>query len=397
MTETQQQPAVMGSESTSKPDAYTVWYAIWTSAFAALGYVIIILHHLYLDLFFLDLLALILAATLVISLIINVIGQRWRRTLSIIAAPGIAGLLFALLVWLGLWLGIEPLSQWQVESSSVSPDDKLIAENSTGGEDEAPIGRVSVRRRWGRIIYETVFKEPTQSLFLRWTDSTHLLVLSDSQYSLPAITETESDGSIGVTYSTYIRYDAADASRLAKSHLALFLGAADISTAVSEENRSRPGGPGLHSCEFKLSAKDGKEFSEIGFTIRTMIFESGPGRLKGKSWSAGFASNFKVGQRIDATENALLTSATISEIPSDGNVPDGMGFRTIMGGFGGPRAPLLVEALGKDTFYIDYNFDFDQQNVRYGVPATAISDSFTKFKSCIGDGTYWDGTPMPTK
>jgi hypothetical protein len=92
-----------------------------------------------------------------------------------------------------------------------------------------------------------------------------------------------------------------------------------------------------------------------------------------------------------------LTSATISEIPSDGDVPYGMGFRAVGGGFGGPRALHLLEALGKDIFYIDYNFDFDRQNIRYGVPGAAISESLIKFQNCIGEGTYWDGTPMPTK
>jgi hypothetical protein len=278
MTETQAQTAVRASENALKPDTYTIWYVIWTSALVLLVYVTITFRLYPL----LALPALVLAAALIIILVANVIGRRWRRTLSIIAAPFVGGLLFVSLARLGPWFGIEPGPPWHVMSSSASPDNILIAENSIGGEDEAPIGRVSVRKLSRKIVYEVVFKEPIQSLFLRWTDSTHLLVSSNSQSSLPAITETRSDESVGVTYSTYVRYEAADASRLANSHLALFLTPTDISTAINEANRSKPGGPGLHSCEFKLTAKDGKEFTEIGFTIRTMIFETGPGRLKGK-------------------------------------------------------------------------------------------------------------------
>ena len=242
MTESQEQAAVTDFRKRSKPDAYTAWYAVWTSVFAPLVYVLTI-FHLYFLLIVLALPALISAAVLIVSLVVNIRGRRWRRTLSIIAAPGIAGLFFVLLAWLGPWLGIEPLSHWHVVSSSISPGNKLVAENSVGGEDEDPIGRVSVREPTGRIAYETVFKQPIQPLFFRWTDSGHLLVLYDSQQSLPAKIQTRSDGSVGVTYSTYVRYEAADASKVAKRHSTLFLNLADVSATFKEEARRA----GLHS------------------------------------------------------------------------------------------------------------------------------------------------------
>jgi hypothetical protein len=108
-----------------------------------------------------------------------------------------------------------------------------------------------------------------------------------------------------------------------------------------------------------------------------------------ESYCGGIGSRFTVGQRIDATKDEFLTSATISEIPSSSGTPDGMGYRSVWGGFSGPSAPLLLQALGNDTFYIDYNFDFDQRNVRYGVPTAAISDALTKWRNCIGNRPVW--------
>jgi len=117
MTATPEQPAATDDEKTSKSDAYTPWYAIWTGAFFLWVYVghdldrIFNLYMLAGLIFVLS--AFVLAATLVISLVVNVIRRRWRRTISIITAPIVAGSFFVLLVWLGITPEQVRLDLWK--------------------------------------------------------------------------------------------------------------------------------------------------------------------------------------------------------------------------------------------------------------------------------------------
>ena len=243
--------------------------------------------------------------------------------------------------------------------------------------DEAAIGRVSVRDQKGTMVNETL-----PSLFLRWTDNRRLLVLSDSRGPLPPIVKTRNNASLGVSYSTYVRYGAADASRLAKAHSSVVLNPADVAAVFNTKSRSDPP---VKSCELTFSARDGKEFTEIALTLTATIYECGSGLVE--KHCGGIRSKFKVGQKIDGTEGELLTSATVSQIPSYNELPDGANYRAIRGQFLGPSVPPLFQSLGSDTFSIDYNFDFDRRGVRYGVPAAAISTPVTKFRDCAGSQT----------
>jgi hypothetical protein len=274
---------------------------------------------------------------------------------------------------------------WIVFSSSASPDKSLIAENAMQG-DEIAVGRVSVRDQKGTIVYETIFNETLPDLFLKWTDNKHLLVFSNSRWPLPPIVKTRRDATVEVSYATYVQYGAANASKVARTHSILVLKPADISAAFDMKSQSDPW---ARSCEFQLTGKDGKEFTEIGLTITATVYECAGSQDLVEKHCGSIHSNFKVGQRIDGSENALLTSATVSEIPSYNELPSGAGYRAIRGQFLGATAPLLLQSLSNDIFYIDYNFDFDRRNIKYGVPAAEISEPLAKFKSCIGEQVLW--------
>lgn len=269
--------------------------------------------------------------------------------------------------------------EWFVDTSSVSPDNSLIAENSMQGEENL-IGRVSVRKQNGTVVYETIFDRAVQPLFFRWTDSRHLQVLYDSRGSLPRIIKTTDNGSIEVSYSPFVQLGPVVASRVAKSHVSLTINPSDLSASFDETPR-RP--QRATSCQFGLTARDGKEFTEIGLALNAVIYVCHDPKTAAEKLCGSIGAHFTVGQRIDAAAGGLLTSATVSGI--DVNLaPYGMGYRSLAGGFAGLTAAPLLEALGSDSFYIDYNFDFDQRNIRYSVPAAAISEPLTKFRSCVG-------------
>jgi hypothetical protein len=87
-------------------DRYTPWYTVWTGALFLLFWVgrdLDRIYNLYVLLLpILVLPALIWAAILVISLVVNAIKRRWRRTISIVLAPIIAASFFLLLGSIGL-------------------------------------------------------------------------------------------------------------------------------------------------------------------------------------------------------------------------------------------------------------------------------------------------------
>ena len=116
---------------------------------------------------------------------------------------------------------------WLVISSSVSPDNTFVAENAMANSENGG-GRVSVRRLNGTNVYEAFFTEVQPALFLKWIDNNHLLVLSYSQSRLPLINGSKKEGGIEVSYSTYVRLGAADASITAKTHTAGALDPADV-------------------------------------------------------------------------------------------------------------------------------------------------------------------------
>jgi hypothetical protein len=156
---TLEQTSVVGSEKAPKSDAYTPWYTLWTGAFFLLVWVsrdldrIFNLYILLVPILILP--ALVLAATLVISLSVNVIRRRWRRTISIIAAPIVAGSFFLLLGELGITTELIRLKLWK--SSYVAQLEALPA--MEGGPllkswDWGSTGGVAVANIFWLLVYD---------------------------------------------------------------------------------------------------------------------------------------------------------------------------------------------------------------------------------------------------
>jgi hypothetical protein len=87
-------------------DAFTPWYTVWTGAFflfLSLSQDLDRIFNLWLLLVpILALPALVWAAIMIIGLVVNAFKRRWRRVISIIAAPIIVISFFNALGWLGV-------------------------------------------------------------------------------------------------------------------------------------------------------------------------------------------------------------------------------------------------------------------------------------------------------
>jgi hypothetical protein len=101
------QPAGGASDIVSRRrDAFTPWYTVWTGAFLLLLGVSHDLDRIFklwlLLVPIIALPALVWAATMLIGLAVNAFKRRWRRVISILAAPIIALAFFSVLARLGL-------------------------------------------------------------------------------------------------------------------------------------------------------------------------------------------------------------------------------------------------------------------------------------------------------
>jgi cytochrome c oxidase subunit IV len=151
--------AAKDAERVPKSDSYTCWYTVSTGAFFLLVSVstdidrIFKLYVLLVPILVVP--ALILAATLVISLGVNVFRRRWRRSVSIVVAPIIAVLFFHLLGWLGLDREAIRLKLWK--SSYLAEVDAIPA---TDGHlrlkswDWGSTGGVAVPNIFWKLVYD---------------------------------------------------------------------------------------------------------------------------------------------------------------------------------------------------------------------------------------------------
>ena len=268
---------------------------------------------------------------------------------------------------------------WISFSSAESPERTFIAENAMSTDDFGG-GRITVRRVSGPTVYEAHLADTAPSLFLKWMADDHLLVLSNSQSPVSPSTVFTNDRSLVVSYVTHSRLGAADASAAAKIHERIVLKPGDVIATFEEKPRS---GLQIKSCALSLSARDGTKFGDIGMSIVAGVY-SCASPPSGAKFCVGIASHFNVGSKTEDSADGLLTSATVSQIPSSNEMPDGHGYTAIRGSFGQDSAVRLIEAIKKQSFDIDYNFGFNERNIRYTIPTTGISAPLNDFEKCVG-------------
>jgi hypothetical protein len=103
--------------ASTKRDAFTAWYIVWTGAFFLLFWVgrdLDRIFNLYVFLVPLILLpGIALIVTLLVGLAVNAFRRRWRRVISIVVAPFVAAAPFLLLYVTGITTDLIRLELWK--------------------------------------------------------------------------------------------------------------------------------------------------------------------------------------------------------------------------------------------------------------------------------------------
>jgi hypothetical protein len=86
----------------------------------------------------------------------------------------------------------------------------------------------------------------------------------------------------------------------------------------------------------------------------------------------------------------MLTSATISDIPSYNRLPEGDQGTTVRGQFLEQNAAALIEQLKhkQPAIQIEYSREFFQQVIKYDVPLAGAAEAIEQFNACLGDADF---------
>jgi hypothetical protein len=166
-------------DPTRKSDRYTPWYTVWTGAFFLLLWLsqdLDRIFNLYIMLVpMLAIPALAWIAALIIGLGVNVFKRRWRRIISIVAAPIIAGSFFLALEPLGVTTQRVRLELWksdylaQIDALPAS-DDGIRLKTWNWGET----GGVAVPNFFWTLVYDESdqIAVPPSSWSAEWVQKT---------------------------------------------------------------------------------------------------------------------------------------------------------------------------------------------------------------------------------
>ena len=229
-----------------------------------------------------------------------------------------------------------------VFSSRTSPDGSLVAESVMIGDGEAG-GRLVIRAKDGSERH--VDLAYTASTFLRWQDDRHLEVWSEG----PPIDLKGVDrlGNVSLVPRSYeIPKNLALAYSLpGTASRTVVVPAAEVVATFSR--RPYENGEG-RICVLTLGTAPDPSFDAASVEITAGVTTS----CKPHPCSS-IATRFSLADRRTSGRQTVLTSATVSDIPSYNRLPTGSDGTSIRGQVLEQSAATLIEALNKPSVVLD--------------------------------------------
>ncbi len=262
-----------------------------------------------------------------------------------------------------------------VFSSRSSPDGSLVAESVTIGDGEAG-GRLVIRAKDGSERHVD-FAETAPDLFMLWRDDRHLEVWSERQ----AVDLKGADrvGEVNVVARSYdFPTDGATAySRPGVPSRTVAVPAGEVVATFSWRPYENGNG---RFCVLTLGTAADPSVDAASVEIEAGVTTSCKPRP-----CSGIATRFTLADRRASGRQTMLTSASISDIPSANRLPTGDGGTSVRGQFLEQSAASLIEALKKPSVVLDFSRDFFDQVVKYDLPLWGVATPVNDFAQCVGD------------
>jgi hypothetical protein len=84
----------------------------------------------------------------------------------------------------------------------------------------------------------------------------------------------------------------------------------------------------------------------------------------------------------------MLTSATVSSIPSYDRLPTGSGGTSVRGQFLEQSAVSLVEKIKSGSITLDFSRNFFDEVIIYALPLSAVAKPVSDFENCLEDADF---------
>jgi hypothetical protein len=262
-----------------------------------------------------------------------------------------------------------------VFSSRASPNGSLVAESVMIGDDGEAGGQLAIRAKGG-TEWHVDLANTAPDLFMRWIDDRQLEVWSERQKL-----DLGNNNKIGdvriVSKSFEFPKDVANAYRRIGLNARNVLVPAEkvVATFVDLTKGT------ARICVLTISTTPDPTYDTANVEITAIV---NPTCNRSRP-CAGISTRFSLEDDRRLNPQATLTSATVSDIPSNNRLPTGTGGTSIRGQFLEQSAETLVNDLKGSSITLDFSRNFFDQVIRYELPLSVAAAPIGQFGLCVGD------------
>jgi hypothetical protein len=288
----------------------------------------------------------------------------------------------AILIIVGLTIaGCSLMAETIVFSSRSSPNGKIVAENVAIDDGQDGIGQLRVRSTSTTQSQQLPLRLPDPEMFLRWTDDEHLEIWRSS-VSGDHLVLSGPFANLQIVEKTYNADQSDSFSKLALTKQTVVV----PTNGLRAEFRQIEDRNGKH-CRLSIDVPSAPSHEHASVEIEFRVW-----RLNAREKHADISTNFKLENPAKDTFKFMLTSATISDIPSYNRLPEGTEGTMIRGQFLEHSAVALMDKLKSSSIQLEYSRNFFGQIVVYDIQTFEIKQQTDQLLTCIGDAklTYAD-------
>jgi uncharacterized protein YceK len=271
----------------------------------------------------------------------------------------------------------------EIFSSRTSPDGSKVAENIGLDGTDGGTGRLVIRDTQSKVVHDLLLGHPAPDLFLKWLDSNNLEIWREGgpgEKEMP-----DQIGTVHVVRKFYL-FPSSSTDTYKRPGLAIkrvTVPAENVSGTFEQHSDNVHLRNSARFCVLSIEIKP-----DLSYDAAKVEITVGMNIDRKPRPSAGVGTDFTLGTQLQPGRQTILTSATISDIPSYNRLPTGDQGTRVRGQFLEQNAAALIEQLKQPAIQIEYSRDFFQQVIKYDLPLTGAAEALQQFSACIGNADF---------
>ena len=273
--------------------------------------------------------------------------------------------------------GCSIYNEITVFSSRSSPNGSNTAENVMVGEGERAFGQMIIHSKNDWTSQKLFLGAPEADLFLRWVDNEHLQLWRSSDGGIFNRYPSEFPqklGNVQIDERVYSTAQENTSFNLKHWSKEIEVPSENLIAKFVERNEQNE-----RHCILSLEIPETPTYDLASFELEVSVSKNNSGKKY-----AELSSRFKLANPSDENWKYMLTSATVSNIPSYNGLSEGADGTQIRGQFLGSNALTLIEKLKSNSIQLEYSRNFFEQTLKYNIPTHEIKEKIDKLLSCFG-------------